>query len=113
MIQLLQKILKISNNELELAFSLLINMRYTKGPNTGKILLKYLQRKAMNYIKATIYKTFINKNKSQKLNKSQQRRIVFFKKKIRSLHGKIGRYKQIHKIQQSKKNKFISNLLCI
>ena len=55
--QLLQRILKITNRELESALSLLVNMRYTKGPYTGEILSKYLQKKALNYIETTIYKT--------------------------------------------------------
>ena len=95
--QLLQRILKITNRELESALSLLVNMRYTKGPYTGEILSKYLQKKALNYIETTIYKTPTDQKNTQKINQSQQKHILFLKKKIKSLHGKVGKYYQLHK----------------
>ncbi|CAB4435112.1 unnamed protein product [Rhizophagus irregularis] len=96
-IQLLQRVLKFNNNELELASSLLVNMRYTKGSNTGEIFSKYLQKKAVNYIETTIYKTSIDSKNIQKINQSQQNHIISLKKKLKSLHGKVSKYNQLHR----------------
>jgi hypothetical protein len=93
----LQKVLKFNNNELELASSLLVNMRYTKGSNTGEIFSKYLQKKAVNYIETTIYKTSIDSKNIQKINQSQQNHIFSLKKKLKSLHGKVSKYNQLHR----------------
>ncbi|CAG8772879.1 45956_t:CDS:2 [Gigaspora margarita] len=62
----------MNNEEIELESSLFTNMRYSKRPNTGKILSKYLQHKAKQYIESTFCHNSINSAHILKENPAQK-----------------------------------------
>src|SRR5687768_9903074 len=84
----------MNSNDLNLGISLLKLMRYKKGPKNGKIFSKHLQKKACDFIEKTMY----HSNKSSIIcKKSFRRKNQILQKANRSLHGKIGKYKQMYK----------------
>ncbi|CAG8791008.1 43053_t:CDS:1, partial [Gigaspora margarita] len=54
--QLISTIWQLDDKELASVSNLISIMRYSKGPNKGKIILPYLQQKACNYLSQSFYK---------------------------------------------------------
>ncbi|CAG8577621.1 28727_t:CDS:2 [Gigaspora margarita] len=73
------------NEEVLAATHLLTTMRYTKGPDKGKLLSSYLQKKAHKYISDNLYKTQSTNDKLVRENKRLHRQTDKLIKKTQSL----------------------------
>ncbi|RIB12802.1 hypothetical protein C2G38_1785321 [Gigaspora rosea] len=97
-------IIQMDYNELLLASSLMETMRYKKGPNEGKLLSKYLQHKAINFIENSFCQASHNIEECIAATKEYNKTIESLKYKLsiikaenKSLHGRIGKFLQIRK----------------
>ncbi|CAG8836569.1 1719_t:CDS:1, partial [Racocetra persica] len=93
-ITLLDATTQINNNKLSLGVSLLNHIRYSKGSKTSQIFSKYIQQKAYNFIKWSLY---CSNNGQIKYRKLSTRKVNRLQKINISLHNKVKKFKQICK----------------
>ncbi|CAG8791152.1 6725_t:CDS:1, partial [Cetraspora pellucida] len=99
--KLINIIEQLPDDQLKAAVHLFKTMRYSKGPNEGKLLSSFLQNKALNFIKAFIYKLFQDPSLLIQSNKTLQKKIDQLEHsntkkyhKVRQLVGTLLQYKR-------------------
>ncbi|CAG8795367.1 15167_t:CDS:2, partial [Gigaspora margarita] len=105
--KLILTIQQLPEKELPLANKLIPTMQYPKGPNEGKIILSYLQKKTYNYLSQSLYKPKSDYYSLQNSNLTEIRSLVQCSSQITNEEF----HEKIKTIFNSNKNFYSSNTI--